>query len=112
MRSAHSYHILEAIHSCMNDLTAFQRDLLYTIAGLENPHGLAIRDEVAEYYNKEIQHGRLYPDLDTLVEKGLVEKGQEDGRTNAYSLTGRGRRELKARREWEDSYVTALLSSS
>ena len=67
------------------------------IAGLENPHGLAIADELAEYYTKEIQHGRLYPNLDTLVDKGLVEKEQEDGRTNSYSLTGRGRRELKAR---------------
>lgn len=96
----------------MNDLIAFQRDLLYIIAGLENPHGLAIAEELAEYYNKEIQHGRLYPNLDTLVDKGLVEKSREDGRTNSYSLTGRGRRELKAHREWEDQYLTSLLSSA
>lgn len=83
----------------MNDLTAFQRDLLYGIAGLETPHGLAIRDELTEYYNTEIHHGRLYPNLDTLVDTGLIEKGEEDGRTNWYSLTERGRRELKARRE-------------
>ena len=94
----------------MNDLTAFQRDLLYVIAGLETPHGLAIRDELAEYHDKEIQHGRLYPNLDTLVDKGLIKKEQEDGRTNAYSLTERGRRELTARREWEDNYITTLLS--
>jgi DNA-binding PadR family transcriptional regulator len=96
----------------MNDLIAFQRDLLYIIAGLEDPYGLAILDELAAYYNKEIQHGRLYPNLDTLVEKGLVQKEQEDGRTNSYSLTGRGRRELKARREWEEHYLTSLLSSA
>ena len=96
----------------MNDLTAFQRDLLYIIAGLENPHGLAIADELTDYYNKEIQHGRLYPNLDTLVDKGLVQKEQEDGRTNSYSLTERGRRELKARREWEDHYLTVLFSSA
>jgi DNA-binding PadR family transcriptional regulator len=96
----------------MNDLTAFQRDLLYIIAGVEPLHGLAIAEELAEYYSKEIQHGRLYPNLDTLVDKGLVQKEQEDGRTNAYSLTRRGRRELKARREWEDGYLTTLLSSS
>ena len=96
----------------MNDLTGFQRDILYIIAGLEMPHGLAIRGRVAEYYNTEIQHGRLYPNLDTLVDKGLVEKEQEDGRTNAYSLTGRGRRELRARREWEDTYVGELSFSS
>lgn len=94
----------------MNDLTAFQRDLLYIIAGLEKPHGLAIRDELAEYYDKEIQHGRLYPNLDTLVDKGLIKKEQKDGRTNAYSLIEHGRRELNARREWEENYITTLLS--
>lgn len=93
----------------MNGLTAFQRDLLYAISGLDNPHGLAIRDELTEYYDIEIQHGRLYPNLNTLVDKGLVGKDQEDGRTNSYSLTERGRRELKLRREWEDQYLTTLL---
>ena len=96
----------------MNDLTAFQRDLLYIIAGLEPLHGLAIAEELTDYYNKEIQHGRLYPNLDTLVDKGLVEKEQEDGRTNSYSLTKRGYRELEVRQEWEDNYLTTLLSSS
>jgi len=30
----------------MHDLTGFQRDLLYVIAGSEKPHGLAIKDEL------------------------------------------------------------------
>jgi DNA-binding PadR family transcriptional regulator len=89
----------------MYDLTAFQRDLLYTITGLNEPHGLAIKEELENYYEKEIHHGRLYPNLDTLVEKGLVEKGQRDRRTNYYTLTRRGRRELEDRREWENDYV-------
>jgi len=58
----------------MYDLTGFQRDLLTVTAGIEEPHGLAIKDELEDYYEKEIHHGRLYPNLDTLVEKGLVEK--------------------------------------
>ena len=89
----------------MHDLTGFQRDLLYVLAGLETPKGLAIKDELEKYYESEINHGRLYPNLDELVDKGLVEKGQIDKRTNAYSLTRRGERELTARREWEDQYV-------
>jgi len=52
----------------MYDLTGFQRDLLYVIAGLDEPHGLAIKEELEDYYEKEIHHGRLYPNLDTLVE--------------------------------------------
>ncbi|WP_436348940.1 PadR family transcriptional regulator [Natronorubrum sp. FCH18a] len=94
----------------MYDLTGFQRDLLYTIAGQEEPHGLAIKDELENYYENEIHHGRLYPNLDTIVDKGLVEKGEVDRRTNFYTLTARGRRELDARRGWENRYVDELLS--
>lgn len=90
----------------MQDLTGFQRDALYVIAGSEDPHGLSIKDTLEEYYEGEIHHGRLYPNLDTLVEKGLVEKGQIDQRTNYYTLTPRGEREITARREWETQYVT------
>ena len=89
----------------MYDLTGFQRDLLYVVAGKEEPHGLAIKTELEDYYETEIHHGRLYPNLDTLVEKGLVEKGQRDRRTNTYVLTRRGRREIEARNEWEQQYV-------
>lgn len=83
----------------MHDLTGFQRDLLYTIAGGDDPHGLALKDELEEYYEIEVHHGRLYPNLDTLVNKGLVEKSETDQRTNIYALTRRGLRELEARRE-------------
>lgn len=89
----------------MYDLTAFQRDLLYVITGLDAPHGLAIKTELEEYYQTDINHGRLYPNLDELVEKGLIEKGEKDGRTNVYTTTQRGRRELSARTEWEREYV-------
>ena len=85
----------------MYDLTSFQRDCLYVIAGLDAPHGLAVKDELDDYYESEIHHGRLYPNLDTLVDKGLVEKGERDQRTNTYTLTRRGRREIEARHDWE-----------
>lgn len=94
----------------MHDLTGFQRDLLYVTAGLDEPYGLAIADELGSYYEKDIQHGRLYPNLDTLVEKGLIEKGQRDKRTNYYSVTQRGRREIAAWRDWEDEYVEEAVT--
>ena len=75
--------------------------------GQDEPHGLAIKDELEQYYETEIHHGRLYPNLDTFVEKGLVEKGQIDRRTNSYEVTQRGHREVDARREWEEQYVAA-----
>ena len=89
----------------MFDLTAFQRDLLYVVDGLDEPHGLAVQEELEEYYGKAIHHGRLYPNLDTVAEKGLIEKGEKDQRTNVYTITRRGRRELEDRREWESQYV-------
>ena len=94
----------------MDDLTGFQRDLLYAIGGIEDPAGLRIKDAIDEYYETEIHHGRLYPNLDTLVDKGLVKKGEQDRRTNKYDLTDRGRREVQARREWEDQYLGELES--
>lgn len=94
----------------MYDLTAFQRDALYAIAGEDAPHGLAIKEELEAYYEKEVHHGRLYPNLDTLADRGLIEKDQHDRRTNAYTLTDRGRREIQARRDWEDMYIESELS--
>jgi len=89
----------------MYDLTGFQRDLLYVVHGLDEPNGLAIKDELEDYYDKEIHHGRLYPNLDTLVDKGLVDKGQLDRRANFYTLTSRGKRDIEARQEWEAQYT-------
>jgi len=43
------------------------------------------------------------------VEKGLIEKGEADRRTNIYSVTRRGRREIEDRRQWEDQYVEDIL---
>jgi len=91
--------------SAMYDLTGFQRDLLYITAGMDEPHGLAIKEELEDYYGTEIQHGRLYPNLDTLVEKGLLEKGEIDKRTNSYTVTDRGEREIESRQDWKDQYV-------
>ena len=93
----------------MHDLTGFQRDLLYVIAGLDKPHGLKIKNDLEDYYDVEINHGRLYPNLDSLVAKSLVEKGEQDRRTNYYRITRRGRRELEARRKWENDYLAEVL---
>lgn len=84
----------------MHDLTGFQRDLLVVIAGLDEPHGLAIKAEIEDYYEGPINHGRLYPNLDELVDAGYVDKGEKDRRTNVYTVTERGREVLADREEW------------
>ena len=93
----------------MFDLTGFQRDLLFIIAGLDEPHGLGIKDELEAVYETDVNHGRLYPNLNTLVEKNLVAKGTIDKRTNSYSITSRGEELLTDRRAWEAEYIDHLV---
>ena len=71
------------------ELTAFQQNILVILA--EEPrYGLAIKRELESYYESEVNHGRLYPNLDTLVDLSLVEKSELDKRTNQYALTDAG----------------------
>lgn len=86
----------------MDDLTAFQRDLLYAIAGADRPSGQTVGSELQEYYDSDINHGRLYSNLDTVVDEGLVEKGELDRRTNYYALTDAGADAIQERRAWEE----------
>ncbi|WP_224337525.1 PadR family transcriptional regulator [Haloprofundus halobius] len=90
----------------MNDLSGFQRDLLWVIAGQEQPSGQEVKSELESYVEGEINHGRLYPNLDTLVNKSYVEKGPIDRRTNYYAITDKGRESLRERRQWENQYVS------
>ncbi|PSP87354.1 PadR family transcriptional regulator [Halobacteriales archaeon QS_4_69_34] len=71
------------------DLTAFQGNILAVLSE-EAMYGLAIKRELEEYYGSEVNHGRLYPNLDDLVEKGFVQKSERDKRTNDYALTDDG----------------------
>jgi DNA-binding PadR family transcriptional regulator len=87
------------------DLTDFQRDLLVILAGLEGPKGLRIKEELETYYDDQINHGRLYPNLDTLVERGFVEKFDIDNRSNGYRLSDKGDRHVRSRWQWEDAHT-------
>jgi len=87
------------------ELTGFQRDLLYVIAGSDKPSGQTIRREMEKHVDN-VNHGRLYPNLDALVEHSLVEKGSQDQRTNYYALTQKGDELIENRRRWEQQYVS------
>jgi len=80
---------VEAELEVTSELTAFQRNIL-VILSEEPRYGLAIKRELEDYYESEVNHGRLYPNLDDLVEMGLVKKSELDKRTNQYSLTEKG----------------------
>jgi DNA-binding PadR family transcriptional regulator len=93
----------------MYELTGFQRDLLYVIAGIGQSSGQEIKAELESEFNVEVNHGRLYPNLDELIEKSLVEKDHRDRRTNDYGLTEQGERYIIERRQWEDEQITDLV---
>jgi DNA-binding PadR family transcriptional regulator len=73
------------------DLTRFQFETLYFLAASGPTYGLGIKRGLEGYYGSEVNHGRLYPNLNDLVEAGLVEKSAIDKRTNEYGLTADGR---------------------
>lgn len=79
-----------------SDLTQFQINILRVLGG-GDAYGLAIKRDLEEYYGCEVNHGRMYPNLDELVSLGLIEKSERDKRTNNYHLTEAGHATLRAR---------------
>lgn len=86
--------------SMLDDATLFQVHVLEVIQNLsvrgEECYGLAIKGELEDIYRtSEIHHGRLYPNLDTLKTRGLINKTQINDRANSYQLTPTGKGFLK-----------------
>jgi len=59
---------------------------------MDQPSGQAIRRRMEAEHGEDVNHGRLYPNLDDLVDYGLIDKGEQDQRTNYYEVTNDGRR--------------------
>ncbi|EJN57761.1 PadR family transcriptional regulator [Halogranum rubrum] len=92
----------------MFELTGFQRDLLVVASALEKPSGQEIKERIEAAMGTTVKHGRLYPNLDTLVERSLLEKGQHDRRTNYYQITEKGKLTIQERLEWIQSESRVL----
>jgi DNA-binding PadR family transcriptional regulator len=82
------------------NLTAFQRDFPRTLAKTDEQSRFSLKTDLNTYYSKEINHSRLYQNLDELVAHGLINKQQRDGRTDSYSLTDAARTALAERDAW------------
>ncbi|MFC5973944.1 PadR family transcriptional regulator [Halomarina salina] len=74
------------------DLTAFQIYLLCLIHRFGPMEGVTLQNALEDLYPEDINHGRLYPSLDRMVDSGLISKQtkESDKRRKEYSLTGRG----------------------
>jgi len=77
-------------------LTAFQKQAVIAtlrrggVPGAtddDRPYGLAIKRELEVMRGEEVNHGRLYPNLDDLTDAGYLRKGERDKRTNTYTAT-------------------------
>ncbi|WP_435360423.1 PadR family transcriptional regulator [Haloarchaeobius sp. DFWS5] len=83
------------------DLHAFQRDTLEAIYCLEaddeTAYGLGIKEQLQDRYGEDLNHGRIYQNLDELVDRGLLAKRPLDKRTNEYVLTTAAEAMLEAR---------------
>jgi DNA-binding PadR family transcriptional regulator len=101
---------IQELTTNMYDLTGFQRDQLRAIAALttdeRGPNGLEVLEWLEDEAGySEVHHGRLYPNMNTLSDMGLVAKSELDRRTNEYGLTQRGRREI---REYLNEWANAV----
>jgi DNA-binding PadR family transcriptional regulator len=95
------------------DLTRFQFEILYRLANTPEcaDYGLGIKRKLEAYYEEEVNHGRLYPNLDTLVENGLLTKSELDKRTNEYALTDDGKTLLHERARRRSEAVGAFTEA-
>ena len=80
-------------------LNGFQRDLLTVIADNEGSTGLTLKEKVEEARREDITRGRLYRNLDILVDEAFVEKRKRKA-TNSYYLTTEGRERLEDDLRW------------
>jgi DNA-binding PadR family transcriptional regulator len=89
----------------MQDLTEFQKNILNVLIG-EPKYGIEVKKELEEYYGDEVNHGRLYPNLDKLADRGYVDKHTLDERKNEYAVTDEARAGMRDEIAWRvENYV-------
>jgi len=91
-------------------LSAFQRDILYVVSDLETPYGLGIKSALEEYYGEDVNTGRVYQNLSTLVDDGYLEKSSIDKRTNSYTLTKKAMQGIEHRHHWQEARADRAIA--
>jgi DNA-binding PadR family transcriptional regulator len=79
------------------ELSDFRRDILLTLARAGATHGAGLVDDLSALRDEEIHDGRLYPNLNALVDADLVEKreNEHDERSHEFVLSERGRHSVR-----------------
>ena len=76
------------------------------------PAGARLENEISLGQRFGLSRPTMRRAIQELVDKGLLEKGELDRRTNVYTVTQRGQREIEARREWETQYLGTVDSGT
>ncbi|MFC6727071.1 PadR family transcriptional regulator [Natronoarchaeum mannanilyticum] len=72
---------------------------------VDEPSGQELKDQFEEETTATVNRGNIYPNLNTLTERGFINKESRDCRTNCYSLTQQGRSCLHQRHKWEQEHL-------
>jgi len=92
------------------ELSDFRRDILLILARSEPTNGRGLLDDLSTLRDEEIGDARLYPNLNALVDAGLVEKRENyhDDRSHEFRLADEGRRALRDHAQRVTGAVNAL----
>lgn len=79
------------------DLPDYRRDILLALAHSGPTNGHRIMDVLSALRGEKTNDGRFYPNLNALVDYGLVEKreNEHDKRSHEYALSKRGRETIR-----------------
>lgn len=84
----------------LHGLSAFQRDLLTAVAAIEAGGTTDISSKLNDHYPQLVNQGRVYPNVQDLLDRGLLEQHEREFDTPEYSLTETGRTALHNYRQW------------
>ena len=74
------------------EFSGFRRDILILLALSGPTNGRGLLEDLSSFRDEDVNDGRLYPNLNALVDKGLVEKRENyhDLRSHQFRLADRG----------------------
>ncbi len=80
-----------------SELASFQRDIIIVLGNMNKiVSANEISKNLAEMYDTDkIHSGRLYPNLNTVISEGFVERQLHDKRIEMYKITPKGMKALK-----------------
>ncbi|RDZ39396.1 DNA-binding protein [Haloferax sp. Atlit-10N] len=86
------------------DLTGFQQQLVKAVIEFENqegesPYGVQVKRSLSEWYGHEVSNAQIYPNIDDLVDMGVLDREPLDKRTKAVQSTPLARQMLAGEAE-------------